>query len=48
MYIEKLETKEVIISTFQGFRGCVIQALKTTKTIKNHKNHKKQKKTQNV
>jgi len=40
MYIEKTPNRTSNISTFQGFRGCIIQTLKTTKTLKNHKNKK--------
>jgi len=44
MSTEKIQNKTSNISTFQGFRGCIIQTLKTTKNHKKPKNQKKPKK----
>jgi len=43
-YVYWKDSKQVInISTFQGFRGCIIHTLKTIKTMKTIKNKNKQK-----
>jgi len=45
MYIEKTQHKISNISTYEGFRGCIIQTLKPQKTIETIK---KTKKTRNL